>query len=361
MKRTLIILIFLLGFISLCFVVSAGLIDFTTWTEVDGGNDLTVTTNEITINTMIRDVENYVYYDYGIDYWGDFTNIKLQVEYDMSDLIQNCHCCVLGMTNDLNCITLYEKGIANKFWDLNFKYTTANPNNIQIILTDNFDDSNDIYNAPKSDTIIWLIFSRSGNVISIEVYTDEYITLVDTLTTTLNGDSAVNYRYLHTATSYGGSGTGTWDGWIRNLDIPSGITNYPPNITINNPLNNSVDLCPCCLVACFSVSDNDSNYMNITYYSNITGGWEALCNLYNKTNGTYAFVCYEVNLFNTTYFYYINVSDGDGNINSTGIYNFKTTSNILCGETSSDYEDEFNLSISLCFLAICLAIIFKRR
>ena len=48
--------------------------NFTTYTEVDGGGDLTVNQFNITWTTMTRGSDDYVYKDFGIDYFDDFTH-----------------------------------------------------------------------------------------------------------------------------------------------------------------------------------------------------------------------------------------------------------------------------------------------
>ena len=46
--------------------------DFLTYTEVDAGDDITVTANYITVADMIRNVTSYVKKDYGSNQFGDF-------------------------------------------------------------------------------------------------------------------------------------------------------------------------------------------------------------------------------------------------------------------------------------------------
>ena len=46
--------------------------EFLTYTEVDAETDITVTDTRVTWITQRRDANNYVYFDFGAGYWGDF-------------------------------------------------------------------------------------------------------------------------------------------------------------------------------------------------------------------------------------------------------------------------------------------------
>ena len=54
-------------------------LDYTTFTEIDPGNDFTVTQNKITVEELLRGTAGWIYYDYGAGYFsGDFVH---QFEY----------------------------------------------------------------------------------------------------------------------------------------------------------------------------------------------------------------------------------------------------------------------------------------
>lgn len=49
--------------------------DFTTYTEVDNGGDLTVTANKVVVDTQLRNVDNHVSKDAGAGHYGDFEHL----------------------------------------------------------------------------------------------------------------------------------------------------------------------------------------------------------------------------------------------------------------------------------------------
>lgn len=56
-------------------VSHAALEDFSIYTENDPNSDITVATNTITVDTMIRNVDAQVYFDHGTSYFGEFEHI----------------------------------------------------------------------------------------------------------------------------------------------------------------------------------------------------------------------------------------------------------------------------------------------
>jgi hypothetical protein len=168
--------------------------DFTTYTEVDGGGDLTVIANKITVASQARNVDNYVYDDKGVDHFGDFEHLisaKLTTTVDGSTggvwALSNSIDDLLGLfSNDV--IALYNNTAsgANRF--------------IFVQYTGGVLDGSDAYLTAAVGTQYWFTLSRSGTSLQCLIYDDvDRTSLVDTLSFT---GGTTTQRYAYGATSY---------------------------------------------------------------------------------------------------------------------------------------------------------------
>jgi len=112
------------------------------------------------------------------------------------------------------------------------------------------------------------------------------------------------------------------------------------NATVNYtvyPLNQSTELCPCCITLCVNVDSNYDSMMNITFYSNLSLpywdyfwlGADKNVTYSNVTDGSYCFNVAPFNEYDTTYYWNISIDDGT-NIYQEGPFYFTT---------AEDYED----------------------
>jgi len=141
--------------------------DFTTYTEVDEDNDITVYTNEIDVDTMRRDAVSYVHKDFGASHFGDF---EIQFEATCS--------AASGIGASVNFF-----GLTNS----SFTHEDAVQNNEGILV---------------HSSTFYFTLTRSGSTVNLKIYSDAARTnLLDILTVS---DSTA-YRYLSAVMSKGDS------------------------------------------------------------------------------------------------------------------------------------------------------------
>ena len=113
---------------------------------------------------------------------------------------------------------------------------------------------------------------------------------------------------------------GNWNGEVEQ---PSGgnVTNYPPSVSF--PIGNSTQ-CPCCPNICINVADNDSSSMNVTWFTNYTGGNVSFTRLHNVPNGSYCgvFSNFTTLAYNSIFWMEIRVDDGNS---TTWYHNYYIT------------------------------------
>ena len=151
--------------------------DFTTYSEVDEDEDLTVIASKITCSTMRRDALSYVRDSKGVGHFGDFIhNVKVVWTYvSGSGGIAG----FWGLSNNQNTwqqMTDADVGLIASV----FQYLTAKYH----YLRDCFDDASDFTTLIGYDTL-WITVERDGATLTAKLYSDDWGgTLVDTLTLT---------------------------------------------------------------------------------------------------------------------------------------------------------------------------------
>jgi len=199
--------------------------DFTTYTEVDSAGDLTVTANNVDIDTMREDAVSYVFKDQGANHFGDFEHL-IQGTYTTSQVSGR-----FGIESLSNNLPLTQQKMIDMSEGLyaTFFRSSAGGNPYQIFLKD--------YNTADVDTMDlgaappytrYMTFKRTGTTATLKIYTDAARTVLeDTLTITCVNDL---YRYNGVAASRGTAGqTDHATGDIDNLDlqeITTGVTTY---------------------------------------------------------------------------------------------------------------------------------------
>jgi len=189
--------------------------DYTTFTEVDPSSDITVTANEITIDTLRRDVSAGVYKDFGTDYFsGDF---EFEWDFDFTAEVGNYGATSLFALTPTNLLTREDRLAANSGFDVYIGIDTGNA--IRTFLrdwvTDSADQTGSGYTVPRR---FWYTLTRVGSTITLKIYIDsDRTSLYDTLT--INNGAAPSYRYLYAMSSFESTfaPTDTLSGNLRNL------------------------------------------------------------------------------------------------------------------------------------------------
>ena len=166
--------------------------DFTTYTETDTAERLTVTENKIDIIALVSDEVATVVYDFGVNYFGDFV---IRFKYEQTTLVPApvAYFGIWQMTADEN-FTLTQadtntEGIAMIVQDV---ITFQRLGVIDHELT-NFDYNDYADPDNLNGEIRWFELERVDTTLTVKIYTDAYSTLEDTLTITIMDKG---FRYM---------------------------------------------------------------------------------------------------------------------------------------------------------------------
>jgi len=119
--------------------------------------------------------------------------------------------------------------------------------------------------------------------------------------------------------------------------------NRMPEIFDENPINGStsVELTPQLNI---SISDADGDTMTINWYSNSSGSWQAFGSNINIGNGTYSQTNSNFNNFETTYWWYVTVTDNIYTISSP-IFHFTTEENLPPNTPSNPVPEDGEIDV----------------
>ena len=145
-----------------------------------------------------------------------------------------------------------------------------------------------------------------------------------------------------------------------------------PTITATAPVNNTGVACPPCAYLSVNVTHENGTAMNITFCSNLSGVWDYFyigtlnTTIPNVNNGSYNINIVYVTEYNSTYYWYVNVSNFDdpSNYTKSGIFNFNTTSEIAtCNSTLGDVGMTYAwiVGIAVVFSSFGVLAYLKRR
>jgi hypothetical protein len=189
--------------------------DFTTYTEVDTGGDISIAAAKITVDTMRRGEKSYCYKDYGAGHFGDYeflvTAYCSLAELQASPISgASCSICDTGNTIPPYAGDGLNSGQRNMF----IRTSDGLAIYCQDINTGNFDS----YSCSTS-TVYYLKIKRSGTTAYDYIYSDSARTnLLDTLS---QSTQSTTYRYLVVIRS-ANSSTGAelqFTGYVENLDL----------------------------------------------------------------------------------------------------------------------------------------------
>ena len=246
----------------------AGNQNFNTYTEVDSASDITRAENSITWDTMRRDADSYVYYDFGADYFGDF---EIQFTLDFSQLesldTSNREWCLFGVLS--NAVGNYAEmtgtdliailPVQNAALDDEFDFRCYQR-------TGGVEDWNTTDTTNRGLDPYYLTWKRVGATVTLQIYSDSTReTLLDTITEVAADQTA--YRYFMPLVSYNPAGGDPGDyssavisdcnimtplpwleGWSKRTkltldqnDITSTLSNFPVLIYLSSSSGRNSD------------------------------------------------------------------------------------------------------------------------
>lgn len=187
--------------------------DFTDFTEVDANSDITVNSATLmTLSTVIRSAETYVYIDAGA---GEITDFTGEIQVDPSGggaTEQYGRVAVYGWSDAINDISGWSDGV--------FIRSRATSTTVQVMelhdVTGGLLDTS--INLNYNDQ--YLSIDRTGTTTTVEIYSDASRTsLTDTISGTTTG-TALRYLYV-LACDVDLGGSTVWAGTIENMDYTS--------------------------------------------------------------------------------------------------------------------------------------------
>jgi hypothetical protein len=209
--------------------------DFTTYTEEDPNNRITVETSKVTFTNLTRAEAAYVYKDKGVDHFnGDFehlltvNSISSSGEYPFTSF--------WGLSNDIGAYNVLAE--AGKSWIIiDIYHNPVNPR-IEIRESDGGTVYYEITSYYSPNTPYYLKIKRDESVgtygtLYCYIYSDAArTTLIDTLEMALH-TSKKDYRYIYAVQSMGLAGDPYMSGYSENLDLGEEEPPAPPTGEFN--------------------------------------------------------------------------------------------------------------------------------
>jgi len=193
--------------------------NFTTYTEVDPGNYLSVTSQSVTATNLPRSAFSYAYKDFGAAHFGDF---NLQFEWQASAMQPGSACYILILANNIGASTEMSAttlAICENYFSGIYEFTCGDGR-----------VSEKAWETTAPFAMYYFDLTRTGSVATLSIFTSSaYTNPVTTLTCTI-GDK---FQYLYATQSAGQTGTVTVSGKIQNLRIGGGTTPTYSDVTIS--------------------------------------------------------------------------------------------------------------------------------
>ena len=183
--------------------------DFTTYTEVDTGGYLTVTSSKVAAANVVATTDAYVYKDYGAD---NFDALDLDYEFQVtSSSTGSNQYIILGISNTVDDWSGWGAG----FYSGGVLNSGANSElAVLAVIGGTSDTSTDI----STSTVYYCTITRSagGDAITTDVYTDSGRTSL-LVTLSASGLSTTKFRYSYGFSAYGGGGDRIATGFTQNM------------------------------------------------------------------------------------------------------------------------------------------------
>jgi hypothetical protein len=155
------------------------------WTEVDADGDITVTSNTITVDTLRRDADSYVYGDYGADHFNDFKH-TLGAKVVVGDISGVVGLWGIGNTPQSG----RQADLAGDGFNVEFLSGAV----YRVYLND-WTTPASVFCDITINTDYWFIISRRGATLTCHIYSDSgFSTLVNSLSLTV---PTTAYRYVY--------------------------------------------------------------------------------------------------------------------------------------------------------------------
>ncbi len=206
-------------------------VDFTTFTEVDPNNKLTVISAKITAVDLDRDEDAYVYRDYGAN---AFNGFSINFEWRIESTSVNTGAAIVGMTQ-----ATVDDSSGWGINDFGISLTRQDPNfNITLFEGDN--SESDTIVGVGADAIVYMTISRTegGTSLYVAAFSDSGRTSQIGATISIAISSATKFRYVYGISSLNNaSGGRNFDGFVQNMTINAIVFPTPGVATaVGNPL-----------------------------------------------------------------------------------------------------------------------------
>lgn len=201
--------------------------NYTTYTEVDSGGDITVNAADIAVSTMQRVANSSVYKDKGVNHFGNFEHLLDEANFGVNPGLF----AVGGIWHISNTASATLQDLIDAD-DGYMVYFVNNSGTFQIEFTrkDGTDDS-DTFNSQVAFDY-WITIERTAATMTCKIYTDaSRTTLTDTLSITR---AATSYRYIGTIASRDAAGTVDLSYTIGQLDLQEQEAILAPVIEIKS-------------------------------------------------------------------------------------------------------------------------------
>lgn len=193
--------------------------DFTTYTEVDPNNHITVTASKVTFTDLARNEDAYIYKDYGVDHFnGDFTH-KFEIAY--TEVTDNG---VVGFWNMANAVDDF-RGLTLANEDFILMYNLEN--NFSLAVVENGVNVDEDISPSATGNVHYVTLDRDddGGANNTGRYTAYIRTgshtgpLFDTLIVDSSAGEQNDFRYLLTSQTSNNGSANDMSGFVQNLDL----------------------------------------------------------------------------------------------------------------------------------------------
>jgi hypothetical protein len=194
--------------------------NFTTYTKVDPGGYVSVTSLTATVTAMPRSAVAYVYKNFGAGHFGDF---ELQFESQLSAVQPGAGLFILILANNVGASSQMADtaiGVSSSYDGTTYKFVLGDGRVSYTFCV-----------IPNPFVLYYFDLSRTGSLTTLSIYASStYTNPVATLTCTI-GDK---FQYLYVAQSAGVAGDmPTVSGKVQNLIIAGGSTPTYSDVTIS--------------------------------------------------------------------------------------------------------------------------------